>query len=675
MAMRTASPWWVSLVLGVGLLFMFLGERLFGHESGLRGGLTLIGVVLVIAVTGVRAWTTVSSTGRRRRVEWILLLCHIATLVALVLYALTTNWGMTKLTLDEQTATRFSGAVSVLWASLLVASLVPVLMIELALGQALRTSFDLSPDQDDGVELLRVRDVSWSGLSVALALAFLMVTCNVAKQRNVQRDVSYFKTSSPGQSSKNIAKATSDPIKVLLFFPQVNEVKEQVREYFEELAKAAPGKITIEEHDRLVDAELAGKYKVQKDGVIVLVRAKPAAEKPADKPADKPKEGEPPAPDEKSQTLDIDTDLEKARKGAGKLRNLDREINSALMKLVREKRKAYVMAGHGEINDPDSIPPDLKGRIQERRTTVFKRRLGELNYEVKELGLAGLTAGVPDDATVVIMLAPTIGLQPAEWDALAKYLDGGGRLLIALDPQGDPSLGPLEGKLGVRYNPNDLTEDDPKHFMAQRGTLADRRWVVTTQFSAHASTTSLSRAADNGLVVLDSGVIEDVPFAPGATAPTKTVTIRSMETAFVDLNDNFGFDAATEKRQKWSIATAIEGPKVKGADGAEKEGFRALVVADVDLFADVVVTVAGRMALTMISPFLLDDAVRWLGGEEVFSGEVITEDDKPIKHTKNQDAKWFTLTIVGGPLVVLILGLVGTWARRRRAKSAVEVKP
>lgn len=673
MAMRTASPWWVSLALGVGLILIFLGERLFGHESGIRGVMTMLGVVLVIGVTALRAWTTVSTTGARRKVERTLLLCHAGTLLALLLYALTTNWGMSKLALAEQAASRFSGAVGVLWVVLLFASIVPVLMVELALGQAMRTHFDLTGERgdDSSVEYFRVRDIGWSGLSVALATGFLMVTCNVARHRNVQRDVSYFKTSAPGESTRNIIRNSGDPIKVLLFFPEVNEVKEQVKDYFQVLASVAPGKITIEEHDRFFDAELAGKHKVTKDGVIVLVRTKPAAEGKA---PEKDKDGKDvPAVDEKAERIDVDTELEKARKGAGKLRNLDREVNSMLMKLVRDKRKAYVMTGHGEINDPDSVPPDLKGRVPDRRTTVFKRRLGDLNYEVKELGLVDLSTGVPDDATVVIVLAPTLPLQMVEWEALARYLDKGGRLLIALDPTADGSLGPLEGKLGVRFNPNDLTDD--KAYLPQRGTPADRRFAFTTQFSAHASTTTLSRAADKGgLILIDAGALEDVPFTPGGTAPTKTITIRSMDSAFLDLNDNFAFDAvAGEKRQRWNIAAAVEGPKLKDAEGKDKDGWRALVLSDVDLFADILVSQMGRASLTMISPYLLDDAIRWLGGEEVFSGEVVTEDDKPIKHTKNQDAKWFTLTIVGGPLVVLTLGLVGTWFRRRRGKSS-EVK-
>ncbi len=659
MAMRTASPWWLSLVLGVGLVFVFLGERLFGHEGGVRGVMTMIGVVLVIGVTGIRAWATVGSNGARRKVERTLLLCHLGTLLGLFLYALTTSFATQKLAMSESGTAHWLGAVTVMYAVVLFASVVPVLMIELSLGQALRTSFEIGQVTGDeaGVEYYRVREIGWSGLSVARASAFLMVTCQVASQRNIQRDVSYFKTAAPGDSTKKIAAASSDPLKVLLFFPETNEVKEQVKDYFEALSSASGGKLTIESHDRFFDAELAGKYKVTKDGVIVVVRNM----------GDKDKE--------KSQTLDIDTDLEKARKGSGKLRNFDREVNSLLMKVARDKRKAYVMTGHGEINDPESVPVDLKGRTPERRTTVFKKRLGQLNYEVKDLGLIDLAKDVPDDATVVILLAPTLALQAAEWEALDRYLTKGGRLMIALDPKAEPSLGLLEGKLGLKFNPGDLTDDQA--FLPQRGTPADRRFAITTQFSAHSSTTALSRSVDKGLVLIDAGALEDVPFASissSAAAPTKTITIRSMESSFLDYNNNFTFDATLEKRQRWNIGAAVEGSKLKDKDGKDKDGFRALVFSDVDLFADALVSSGmGRASVVLVSGPLLDDSIRWLGGEEVFSGEVVSEDDKPLKHTKTQDAKWFTLTIVGGPLLVLVLGLVGTWARRRRIKPS-EVK-
>jgi hypothetical protein len=651
--MRTASPWWASLVFGLGLFFIILGERLFSHLPSLRMAMTVIGVITLIAITALRGFTTMRTTGARRAVERTLLMCQLGVLFSLFLYALTTKWGMGLFTMTEKGAAKYATVLTVLWGIGMVCSLIPMFMIEMSLGIAKRTGFDLKTAGDEGVEYHRVREIGWSGLSVALATAFLMVTCNVAKERNVQRDVSYFKTSSPGQSTKRIVAASSDTIRVLLFFPTTNEVKEQVKDYFETLASAS-GHMQVEVHDRLVDAELAGKYKVTKDGVIVLVKGT----------GDK----------EKSQTIEVDTDIEKARKGASKLRNFDREVNTLLMKLVREKRKAYVMTGHGEITDPDSVPPELKGRVPERRTSVFKKRLGDLNYEVKDLGLIDLAKDVPDDATIVMMLAPTVPLQPAEWSALSRYLDKGGRILMAMDPKADPSMGELEGKLGLKFNPGAVTDDQA--YLPQRGTQADRRFAITTQFSAHASTTALSRSVDKGLVLIESGALEDAPFTTKGEQPKKTITIRSMESSWLDLNDNFGFDA-NEKRQRWNIGAAVEGPRMKGADGKDKDGFRVLVFADADLFADALVSNAmGRAAVVLVSGPLLDDSVKWLGGEEVFAGEVVSEDDKPIKHTKSQDAVWFTLMIIGAPLLVLTLGLVGTWARRRRSiRKPTEVKP
>jgi hypothetical protein len=648
--MRTASPWWASLVFGVGLLFFLLGERFFGHLSGPRFILTGLGLLLIFGTTAARVWTTQGSAGARRRVERAVLLCHVGVVVALVLYLLSTDWGTAKLGLSETTAVHFHGAITVLYMALLVASVVPLLMVEISLGTALRDAFDVQSgpgNEDAGVEFFRVREIGWSGLSLGLALSFLMVTCQVADDRNVQRDVSYFKTSSPGESSQKIVASSSDPIKVLLFFPDINEVKNQVKSYFDALASST-SRLTVELHDRLVDAELAGKYKVTKDGTIVFVRG--AGDK------------------EKSQTLDVDPDFAKARSSSSKLRNFDREVNSVLLKLMRDKRKAYLLTGHGELNDRDSLPAELKSIVTDRQVTIFKRRLSDLNYEVKNLGLIDLTKEVPDDATVVIVFAPSVAVQPVEWDTLGRYLDRGGRLMLILDPLGDSSMGPLEAKLGLKMLPGHLSDD--RLFLPVRGKMTDHRYTATNQFSPHPSTGSLSRtSADQGIRLSDSGALDDVPYTgkPEA-APKKTVTIRSMDTSYLDQNDNFVFDGA-EKKQRWTVAEAVEGPRI-----GDKDGYRALVFADADLFVDLYGrNQLGQVVAVLSSNTLLDDSVHWLAGEESIVGDVVSEDDKPIQHTKNEDVVWFTLMLLGAPILVLTLGLIGTSSRRRRASRKIEV--
>jgi hypothetical protein len=661
--MKTASPWWTSLVFGAALLFVLLGERIFGSPSDVRPILTWVGVAFAVGVTGLRAWTTAATRGSRRNVERTLLLCHVGALLALLVYLFTTKWGISHLSLSEKAATKFETAMEVLYTILLIVSLTPMLMIEASLGVALRDGFDVHSTGEEGLEYMRVRDVGWSGLAIAFAAAFLMVTCNVASERNIQRDVSYFKTSSPGESSINIVASSPEKIRVMLWFPATNEVKEQVKGYFEALASET-GKVEIEEHVQRAEETLAQKYKVTKDGMIVIVRGT----------GDK----------EKTSTIEVETDLEKARRASNtnKLRNFDREVNKELRTLIGDKRKAYLTIGHGELTDPDSLPAELKGRIPDQRTGTFRKRIVELGYEPKDLAPIDLIKGVPEDAAVVMCIGPTAGLTPAEWSSLDRYLEKkGGRLLLALDPHGEPNLGTLQGRLGVKFLNSPLTDD--QSFLPQTGQISDRRWAVTSQFSSHASTTSLSRNS-RGLVLIGTGALEDSQFT-STPAPTRTYTIHSMDTAFLDLNNNFSFDSGSEKRQKWHIAAAIEGPslgKEKDKDGKDKDkpGFRAVVLADAALFVDVGTReMGGNVRPKMISELfggqLAGDTIDWLAGKELFAGDVKSEDDQPIQHTKGQDAVWFTLTMIGAPLLVLALGLFGTLARRRRGAKKAEVQP
>jgi hypothetical protein len=68
---------------------------------------------------------------------------------------------------------------------------------------------------------------------------------------------------------------------------------------------------------------------------------------------------------------------------------------------------------------------------------------------------------------------------------------------------------------------------------------------------------------------------------------------------------------------------------------------------------------------------LLMDAIRWLGGEDSFAGEVNDEEDVRIEHSKQKDLVWFYSTIVGMPALVLGLGLAVARRARRTGGKAV----
>ena len=255
-----------------------------------------------------------------------------------------------------------------------------------------------------------------------------------------------------------------------------------------------------------------------KDGVIVLVQGHRRQGEVADASSSTP------------------TSRRRAR-APSKLRNFDREgEHGAAEARPREAQGVPDRPVTARCTNPDSMPPELKGKVPERHTTMFKQRLGELNYEIKDLGLIDLVEGRSRRRD---------GRDHARADAAAPGCRVG--RARSLPRQGRPAADrarsegrsdprPARGQARAQVQPGDLTDDQA--YLPQRGTPADRRFVVTTQFSAHASTTSLSRAATRASCCVDAGALEDAPFTRQGRAPKKTVTIRSMDTSFLDLNDN-----------------------------------------------------------------------------------------------------------------------------------------
>jgi hypothetical protein len=530
-----------------------------------------------------------------------------------------------------------------------------------------------------------------AGLTIALGAAFLMVTCNVAKERDIREDVSYFKTSRPGSATVNVTATMDQPMTVLLFFPQPNQVADEVEAYFKQLADQT-GKVLIERHDRTVSPGLAKDYKVSVDGTVVLVKGETPEEKAAREEENKTPGTKDPKKTGKSKYEirmpvheKVTLPIEFARARRDKLREFDADVQKALMKIVRAKRVAYLSVGHGELNDPKSAAP---GEVvdPQARSALFKQILGILNYEVKTWD--GFGKPVPDDATILFVLGPRQPLLDEDLAAIDDYLDRGGALFIALDPRRQANLGSLEGRLGVKFDRTPVSDD--KEFFIERRNPADHRSVVTNQFSSHASVTTLSRAGINaGIPMFEAGNLQDTDYMleEGQAPPKRTYVIRSMATSFLDKPadgsplGNFQFDKGDEKRNRYNLAAAIEDPSrgaPKGTPAKEVEddnpydppvetapggrGMRAMVFADVDIFQD------SAVARFQGLQYVIRDATLWLGGEESLTGETASEKDVSIEHTKSEDVVWFYLSLVGAPLIILGAGLGGVMWRRRIAQ-------
>jgi ABC-type uncharacterized transport system involved in gliding motility auxiliary subunit len=106
-------------------------------------------------------------------------------------------------------------------------------------------------------------------------------------------------------------------------------------------------------------------------------------------------------------------------------------ITNALIKVTREKNKpVYFMLGHGERDYNSTSGSGF---------TKTREKLLSQNYDFKTLTLAAEKT-VPADAVVLIIAGPRYPFLAPEVDALQKYVDQGGKILLLVDPEANPGL-------------------------------------------------------------------------------------------------------------------------------------------------------------------------------------------------------------------------------------------
>lgn len=611
------SAWPIALYVG-GLALLLLGQRVLVSTDTWRTIVSIIGAFAVLASAVLRFVRSARAEGERRSIERGLGLLGLVGFVAvLVMLATTESFSRTLGIADLDTATRarIEGIATVGWILLLIIATLPLGFAETALFPMRHAK---------RIEARRVLSASLAGLTLAFAASYGALLTYVAGKLDVKIDFSYFRTARPGESTIKIAAALTEPVKVLTFFPQLSETGLEVNGYLEDLAKHAP-QLQIENHDRVLSPGVARDNRVSQDGVIVLRR------------------------DKIRETIFIGTDMSQAR---SRLRSLDGDFQKALLKLVRERRIAYLTTGHGELNEADQAP-DL------RLANGVRRVLEAQGFVVKDLGLAqGLATDVPEDATMVLVLGPAQPFLPAEIESLDRYAKRGGHLLLALDPEAGVDHTDLAKIAGLSWRTTLLAND--KVHVRRRFNESDRTVLATHQYSAHASVTTLGRAGRRAPIVLPgASALEKLDDADSALHVD--FAVRSLPDTFDDRNGNYRFDGGDEKRATYNLAAAV----TRKIENSDKE-MRIFALGDVDALSD---WALGNEA----NGVFLIDILRWLAGEESFAGSIANTEDVRIEHTKQEDVVWFYSTILGVPSLVLGLGLV--YVRRSRKRSSKPKQP
>jgi gliding motility-associatede transport system auxiliary component len=672
---------WIVPVYLAGLVLLYVGERVIVSVPTLKLIASGLGLSLLLFTTVARFVPKFQAGGQRASIERLLGILSVGGLVAIVIYFASTSWGLGVLgVMDKDVKTRehWETALQIAWVILLLVSVTPMLFAEVALA-----SMRNSPH----VELRRVRVAATSGLALSLAVAYCSLFVYAAGQTEAQADFSYFKTSEPGDSTRKMLESFDAPVKITAFFPDVSEVRHEVAGYLTQLTQGVPD-VELAVVDRYLEPKLAKDLKVFSDGTIVFAKG------------------------DATRTLTVGADLKTARP---KLKTLDRDVQEQLYQLVRSRRTAYLTVGHGELNGASA-----QEKAQGRGSEILETLLRKQNYQVKPLGLSqGLGKDVPDDAEMVFVLGPTEPFAPEEIEALQRYAGRGGHVFLALDSDSvvDEGAGPVaEAKpaaggttpvaatgaavttpgaaaapaaatdtpaergmealakaVGLSYSPALLANES--HYVQRRANESDKALLITNRFSSHASVSTLSRNQSRAAIIMPrSGSLSALPDGGDIKVD---IALRAMTGTFNDLNKNYRFDKDTEKQDSYGLVAAVTRP-VKGGekppapepDKKDKKGepgpkeMRAFVMADADAISDLILSNFGPNRMLVL------DAVRWLGGEESFVGEINDEEDVKIEHSKQKDLAWFYSTIFGAPVLVLGVGLaISRRARRVSARS------
>ena len=591
----------------LGLLAVFLGERLVG-AGALRTVLDLVGLLAVVA-TMVLRWnrSALSAAAPRARVERLFAVLGTLALLALLAWFAQSDVVLVAGGPDvRRSAPRVATVLQIATALLAAAAVLPLVLGELAYAAMAR-----APE----VEVGRVQDAVGTGVALVAVLTTALALGWVADTADVSSDWSYFRPGRPSESTRGLVRGFTEPVTLSLFYPPGSEVGAAVRDYAESLAKESP-LLRVERLDAAVDLPRSRALGVNGNGAIAVSRG------------------------ERHETYLTGTVLDASK---SQLRELDPEVQKRLYQVARAPKVLYLTTGHGERAAMNADLSDPRGTVK-----VFQDLLRAQNDEVRPLGAAqGLATEVPRDAGAVLVLGPTTPFLREEVEALVRWVRGGGRLLVALDPESGSQFDAVLQPFGVRFVPTTLAND--RFYVMRTHQPSDRTQLVSQTFGPHASVRTLARAGGRlPVLLLGTGSLELLTQKPAGVNVVFTVST-SPET-FRDLDGNFVFDPRTEKRKAWDVAAAITLPR-KGTD----EG-RAVVVADSDAFTDVALDASqGNRALAV-------DAVRWLLGEESL-GAPGGETDFPIQHTRTQDVAWFYLTVFVAPLAVVGAGF---WATRRR---------
>jgi hypothetical protein len=439
------------------------------------------------------------------------------------------------------------------------------------------------------------------GIGLILVVGLVLMV-NWLGGRHYQRwDWTSTKLYSLSEKSLNLVGALSDDIEVVVFMVPGSPLYDQVHELLSRY-QAVSDRISVEyidpDKEPLRTTQLTQQYGVSVADTVVFILGEEENQRTKYVTAE--------------QMVEYDySGMQYGQQPTITAFKGEEQFTSAILSLVEtEVPKVYFVTGHGEAG----LTAAGTGALAQRSLSVLADALRRENMEAADLNL--LSGEVPSDADVLVIVGPTTPYTEVEIEALGGFLDGGGRLLVALDPLIEPDgtmrstrLETFLAERGV------LVGDDLVVDPSRKLPFFDLSAVYLSDFATHPVTQGLE-----GIAVLFTVTRSLASDSDGARVLVETSSEGWGETDLGMLlrGEPVVFDEGRDAMGPVAVAVVVEEPvtgsQPDGEDAVEGDlTSRLAVFGDSDFLTDTEVGNAGNLILGM-------NTLNWMTSRELSMG-------------------------------------------------------
>lgn len=312
------------------------------------------------------------------------------------------------------------------------------------------------------------------------------------------------------------------------------------------------------------------------------------------------------------------------------------DITSAMLKVTQDKAKTVCfVTGHGEKGLADA---------QASGYSSVDQGLKKEGYNTKSFNLVSQNE-IPSDCDVLVIAGPTQSFFPQETAMVSKYLDGGGKALIEIDPQTDPKLDEILQAWNVNQGTNVIVDASGVGRMFGTGPAVP----LVVDYGDSPITKNLK----GGMTFFPLARTESI--ADKSKADVQDVEL--LKTS----QQSFTIPNLQQKEVKFDPKTDTAGPLTVGIAGDKKQDgkdARLVVIGDSDFAAN-------QWASLQHNGDLFFNTIDWLAQDEnLISIRPKEAADRHLTLTESQSAglRWLDLFFVPG--LVIFSGIYIWWKRR-----------